>query len=340
MINSGRINNPVRLDQRAIADEVARLNRPVVVQFSESPISARILQEVDQLCDHFGENLEVRFYGHYGGHFDATLLRHVPSVQRLTVDCLQAISNADEVGKLPLLSHLRFGVYDFSDRDFLASLDIARLESLSISENRKRDIDLSPLAHAETLKRLYIEGHTSGIQHITEVPHLSDLVLRACPKSQSIGFVNNIRSLKKLELVLGGRQSIDELAHPQIETLQILRVQGLQSLGNLARFPALRHLRVEDQIKLHTIDLAMANLLRISVSNCKALTEIEALNCQTELEELFIARTAADVERLMHAKWPDSLRCLGLFKNSRKWVDQMTTAVEARGLKVYGTGWY
>jgi protein phosphatase 1 regulatory subunit 7 len=340
VIEFGRIQNPIRLDRLEIAQEIDRLGKPLVVQFSEPAYSDTLLSTINTLCAEFKTNLEIRFYGHYSGAFDANVLRNIPNVRNLSVDSLRQISNVEQIGRLPSLSILRFGVFEFSDPNFLQSIDLTKIERLSLSENHNRNFDLAPLITAGRLKRLYLAGHRTNIERLAELPNLEELVLGSCPKKQSIEFLNSLQSLRKLEISLGGRNDIDALEHLGLETLQILRVQGLESLGRLDRFPALRHLRVEDQIKLAMINLDSVSLKRLSISNCKSLTDVAALYQQHDLEELFIAQTAMDVDALLNHNWPQKLRSLGLFSKSRKWNDRSASAIKERGLNIYGSGWH
>jgi hypothetical protein len=339
VIDAGRITNPIRLDRAEIAQEIARLGTSVVIQFSEPCYPAHLLATINDLCGEFRDNLEVRFFGHYGSFFDADVLRHISHVRSLSVDCLTSIANAEQIGRLPALSTLSFGVFEFADAHFLESLDLGTIERLTLMENRKRNFDLAPLVRASRLKRLYLGGHRTNIERIAELPSLEDLVLGSCSKTQSIAFLNDLEPLRKLEIILGGRPNIDDLVHPKLETLQIVRVQGLQSLGSLTRFPYLRQLRVEDQAKLASIDLTGVSLTRFAASNCKALTNLVALDQQRALEGLFFAQTRLDVDALLHHDWPQSLKSLGLFGKSAKWNTTARAKIEARGLKIYGGTW-
>ena len=99
-----RINNPENLTQEEI-DTILSDGKNPIIQFSEASYSPSLLKKVDSLCAIYGEELEVRFYGHYGGAFDAKVLLSVPHVVNLSVDCLQHIENHEEIGKLQNLKN-------------------------------------------------------------------------------------------------------------------------------------------------------------------------------------------------------------------------------------------
>ena len=118
-----------------------------VVQFDKAEAyTPAVLQLLNEACRLAQDSLQVRFYGHYGTRLDATFLRYLPEVSNLSIDCLSEIIHEEEIGRLPKLSRLRFGVFELNRSDFLDTIDLARIVDLTLIENRKRNIDLSPLA--------------------------------------------------------------------------------------------------------------------------------------------------------------------------------------------------
>ncbi len=268
-VDSGRLNDPLTISEFEIAATFAKRGK-LVIQFSRSAAyEPRILQQLNNLCRKMPESLQVRFYGHYDASFDAATLRYLPDVTNLSLDCLRTIRNEHEISKLSQLTHFGFGVFEFDRPSFLETLDLERLKSLFLSENRKRNFDLSSLASCLSLKELYLEGHWKGVGHIADLPDLSHVTLRAFAKARGLGFLGKLAKLSNLTLVLGGREETLEFANHSLQTLQILRVRGLRSLGDLSRFPILRHLRIEDQLQLERLDLTAANLERLMLFNCK-----------------------------------------------------------------------
>ena len=225
------------------------------IDLSKPGQSNALLKTVNILCKIFGERLPVRFFAHYGTTFDASVLEHLPDVQWLKVDCLQEISNSERIFELPKLKKFSFGVYHYDNSNFLHQLNLDKLEQLLISETKKRNFDLSPLREAKQIRDLSVEGHTKNIEVIGELEDLECLSLRSMGKSTSLEFVSKITKLESLEIALGGSQNIEEFFLPFLRNLSVVRVRGLDDLGDLTRFPRLKNLRVVDQIKLHSISL-------------------------------------------------------------------------------------
>jgi hypothetical protein len=336
---NGRTTDPSSIDD-ALIDQMIADGQAPIIQFRQKCYTAQMLAQIEGLCQKHGSQIEVRFFGHNFDYFDANTLDAIPSVQNLSVDCMDGILNEGAFSRLQNLRKLSVGIYKFDRPDFLNIVDLTKLEQFSISENAKRNFDLVPLANAQKIRRLYIQGHSKNIEVLTKLSDLKILTLGSLAKQQSLDFVFDIAELKELELLLGGREDISDLRHDSLEILQILRVKGVNDLGSFVRFPKLRHLRVEDQIQLSDIDLTDSNMKRLSIANCKNLSSVNGLLDQSELEELWISKTAIDLEPLRGNQWPASLKTLGLFSEKTKWNKETQALLEGRGFKTYGTPWF
>lgn len=340
LIDSGRVNNPQTIDaaavQQALSDEGT-----LVIQFSDPAAYAPdLLASLNAICAQAPDALQIRFYGHYGSGFDAANLRHLPAVKNLTLDCLTRINNEDTVAQLPHLRRFGFGVFEYSRPDFLSRLDLTALTALSLGETRRRDFDLKPLATAKALTELRLQGHSLGMAAIAALPALQDLHLGSIAAKQTLEMIGSIANLRKLTLLLGGRSNLDEMSSKTLEHLDILRVKGLASLGNLARFPALRALRVEDQLQMASLDLTPAHLERLQIYNCKTLRELAGLDLQIGLQTLFISQTALDMDALRDRAWPASLQRIRLMTSRQKWNTATAALFASKGLSEQAYFWF
>lgn len=289
-------------------------------------------------CEMFGTALEVRFYGHYGDRFDAGILTHIPAVAWLSIDSLTEITNAGQIAKLAALKHLSFGVYLFDEPNFLEELDVGRFTQLSLGGTAKQNVNLAPLRRATALKALTLGGFTKNIEVVGSLPKLTQLRLTGISKSQSLRFVGEIPNLRSLYLLLGGRQSIDEIAHHGLEELSIVRVRGLEELGVVGRFPGLRTLVVEDQLQVRSVDVAGLSLRKLVLVNCKNLAEIQGLEQLRHLVEFRTAQTKLDLESLLEREWPPSMEVVALYAGSRKWNESARAALDKRGFREFASG--
>lgn len=338
-IDSGRISDPKVLSPSEIAHACANRDR-LVVQFSRpEAYTPAILQCLNEACRLVGGTLQVRFYGHYGTRFDATVLRQLPEASNLAVDCLSEIDNEEEIGRLSKLRCLSLGVFELNRPDFLETINLVNLTRLVLVENRKRNIDLSPLSRCGSLEELLVNGHSKGIEAVADLPKLRKLTLSAYAKSNRLNFISDIACLKELTLILGGRTNIDDLSNNSLEMLQILRVRGLTTLGDLSRLPALAALRIEDQLQLAELDLRGADLERLWLFNCKTLSALHGLDMQNRLREFFASRVALDLNALRDGDWSPTASSVSLFSGSIKWKDDTKARLVARGLDEKRSFW-
>ena len=328
-----RINNPKIVSAEGIRKSLASGSH-VVVQFNQaSSYSARLLGQLNDICQISSDTLEVRFYGHYREAFDAGVLKYLPNVKNLTIDSLDEIYNENAIYYLQNLSHLSFGVLEFDKPEFLEALDLKHLKSLSLAENRKRNFDLKSLSNCSALESFSVDGHSQGIEAIAHLPKLSRVILRYLSKNQNISFLNTVPELKALTLSLGGRENISEFTGRALQTLQVLRVQGLQSIGDLKRLPMLRNLRIEDQIKLEDLNLIGSQLERLHIANCKSLKNITGLEQQVRLREFKLSKAAIDLNYFKHFAWPEAMENIQLLSGSSKWNKATAETLKEQGYR-------
>lgn len=329
-----RINDPESISDINIKDILDAGEFPVI-QYCEPVYNSQLLKQVDDLCLKYGAKLEVRFYGHYSGAFDATWLSDIPNVVNLSIDCLSDIENIEHLYHLKNVEVLSFGVFEFSDKGFLSQLQLAGLQELRISDNRKKNFDLKHLENATSLRELCVVGHTKNIESIKSISSLKQLKLSQINRKVSLEFLNETLALEELEILLGGRDDIDELSIPTLKTLRILRVRGFEKLPSFAKFPNLECLHIEDQTKLEFIDLSEVGLKCLLIDNCKHLSKVSNLISQKELFHLSVSRTKLDLDVLKNNDWPSSLKVISLWSGSNKWNDSTKQFFQDKGYVTY-----
>jgi hypothetical protein len=286
----------------------------VTLQYSSTKYSQEVLRAIDALCAKFGERVEVRFYGHHFKSFDCTHLRALPSIKTLSLDCLQSVAHAEELWNLPNLTRLSLGVFELGQRDILSGANLKSLTRLSVGENRGRNIDLAPVSAMKGLRDLFIAGHANGIAAVAGLLKLEKLGLSMQARQVKLAFVNELGALRSLLLILGGRDDIEEVEHPRLTSLEVIRVRGLSKLRPDA-FPGLTDLRVEDQLRLDALEFSKTNrnLRQIRLINCKGLKSVAGLKSLAALEHLRVYRTALRLGVLLGSGMPPTLRTLAFY---------------------------
>jgi len=314
-----RIQNPASPDE--IASLLESGAEVVVLQFSEqAAYDETVLGKVNLICERFGSRLNVRFYGHYGSEFDGRTLRHLPSVRSLNIDCLMRANHLEFLDELAWLEEFAFGVFEANIPQLLESRALTRLRRLILASTRKDNIDLAPLESYANLEELFINGHSRHIEAIANLSRLQKLSLGGIGKKKSLSFIKSIPSLKALTYILGGRLDLSDLAHAGLERLEILRVLGLSEI-NLALFPKLERLTVEDQLRLEELDIRpLRKLQRLSIFNCKSLTRLVGIDSADLLESLGIGQTSVELNKVLN-HLPANVRALTLH-SPRKAIDE------------------
>ena len=319
LIYSGRIQNPPRLDEAEVREGL-RNARLLTIQFSEAKAYAGdILKDVDHLCRVFDDRLCIRFYGHYGSTFDMRVLRRIPHVKSLLVDCLTQVDNVEVLSELEHLRGLTLGIFALNKPDILASANLTGLRKLIVVDARKNTIDLAPVGDMAGLTDLNVCGHSRNIDAVGRLQNLQSLSLNI-GRQVGLEFVNHLKALRHLKLILGGRDNIDELTGEAIETLEIIRVRGFSRFDHLPQWRSLKRLFVEDQIQLPSLrfSVAMEHLEYLRVLNCKTLAALNDLGALPKLCHLRVYGTAVDFDDLCRQGLPKSLRQLAFFTGKTK----------------------
>lgn len=314
-----RFNNPT-VETLPEIERALLEGRHTVAQYVKPPYPPEVLAELNRLSPLYGERLEIRFYGHDAGGFDCAVLAQLPDVESLSLDCLTSVEHIEYVAGLERLRRLSLGVFDLADGEILNAPNFRRLTSLTLGETRRRVFDLAPLASYAALSLLRVCGHTRNLDVVGELGSIRDLWLNAIPNRASVAFVSRMRGLRELYIYLGGRTSIGEVTVPALEVLEVVRVRGLQDVGDLARFPALTRVQVEDQIQLEQIRFGAGNaeLKKVLVLNCKSLRALPGLEAVPALEELRVFRTAIEPMALRRERFATSLRTVAFSTGKAK----------------------
>lgn len=325
-----RIHNPASIDAAALRAAIAADGK-VIVQFGEHFAPEPLLADLDALAATCGAALEIRFYGYHFTPFDAAILRALPHAANLSLDCHTSAVNLETLGELRHLQRLQLGAYEMQEHGILALENLRTLEYLSLGETRKANIDLAPLRHWPRLAQLHTTGHVKNIAAITALPALKQLSLSQIKSKDAVDFISAMPALTRLRFVLGGRASIAHVTAPLLEELEVVRVRGLEDLGDLGRFPRLRCLSVEDQIKVKELRLSNPALECLILRNCKTLERLAGIAALPQLGKLAVYLTQLDIDALLAAGMPPALKQLSFSTGQKKRDDAIRARLEQLG---------
>lgn len=256
-------------------------------------------ERLNRLCGTFGPQLSVRFYGHYGEVFDARILEQLPEAQSLTINCLDEAHNLDAIAGLKKLAHLSLGVRNLTDKAILSRLPIAQLQSLALEEADTKALDLAPVAAGTRLTTLKVFGHRKNIAALGALSMLEEFVFNPA-KGMSFEFINGMTGLTALKLVLGGTEHLRDINLPHLRDLAVTQTRGLNDLGDIQRFGALRRVFVQDEPHLKKIVTGSGNseLQHLWFHNCPGLASIGGLADLPAIRSLHASQTSLSAQTI------------------------------------------
>ncbi len=330
-----RFSDPDLLQLKELSETLDTITYPTI-QFSKSnSYNPKTLDTLNLLCKHMGSKLDVRFFGHYGEIFDASVLKYLPDVESLLVDCLDNINNIDGIYGLTKLKKISFGVLNHEGHEFFEKLSSTELTSIRLGQTKKNQIDLRSLQRFKNLKEVGLSAQTKGITYLDKIPSLETLILSSIKNNTKLDFISRLPKLKRLEIILGGRKNINEVESSTLEHLKIVRVRGFDNLGTFSRFPQLESLCIEDQIRLKSISFSKSTVRDFSLYNCKKLEHLNGLKHLNKLTSFRVGGTALNLDKLENHEWPKSLRTLALYSNHSKNDDLRQNRLKAKGFKEF-----
>lgn len=325
-----RITDPSAINRSEIIKRIEDGHR-VIIQFSKPSYSTQLLRELNELSKSLGREFEIRFYGH-SGEFDCSLLQYIPDAPSISIDCMTKVKNLESLSALRNLKKFHLDVFEMDMPDILSESSLQQVESLILGSTRKSNIDLGHLSNFKNLKTFHTTGHDHNLEILTKAPNLTELCLSRIKKNVRLSFVSELRALTKLLIILGGRDSIEEIECEHIKQLEIVRVRGLEKLGNIGRFKKLEEFSVKDQIRLGEIKFDENGWLKfITIINCKTLRGIQGLDLLKALKHIRIFETSIDYEEFVSQNLPDSIEILAFYTAKKKRDEEIKIDLKSRG---------
>lgn len=328
--------DPESLEFERIEAEALGTGSPPRIQFSRpAACTPPVLESLDQCCRRFGARVVVRFFNFHNEEFDAEILRRLPSVRALYIDVKQA-RNLEFFGLLEHLEEFGIGVHEGDYPQILQQPGIHAVKRLVLINNRRNNVDLAPLAFFSNLAELTLCTHARHIEVLERLASLQRLALNQMSKSVRFPWIQSMSGLRDLTILLGSRSDINEVSHDHLERLRVDRVRGLEKI-NLAAFPVLSHFHLEDQLKVHSLDLSPlhASLQSMTVWNCKSLEHLLGIGTMSALRFLWIGGTNVNPEELA-PKLPTCIRQATLAGYGKRRDEAIKSLIESRGIAPAG----
>ena len=231
-------------------------------------------------------DISMRVYGHYGETCDLSFLQRIPSLRRISADCLRDAKGIEVVTQLDKLEHLGVGIFNLDNFDFLDEIN-PNLTELYLHQTKSKKTKINSIQRFENLEYLYLEGQQKGIEAISNLKKLKKIVLRSI-STNNIDYLKNLESLWSVDIKLGGIKDLSGLTSlKSIKHLELWQVRDLADLSFISKLETLQNLFIQSLNQLTKLPDFSNNkkLRRIYLENLKGLNDLSNLKNAPSLKE-------------------------------------------------------
>lgn len=218
--------------------------------------------------------------------YDANHLLTVPKLDSVHISGTPHAHNLDALTKVGPLKRLHLEIYNIDQVDILERIDASELVTLTLVDTAPKRLDLSTLKRFTKLETLNIR-HEKNLSAIGEVTSLKKLDVRLLSRVPC-DFISELPNLQELNLTLGAHRDISAILSPRLRRLEVTQVRYLEELGDLARFPALEKLFIQNQPRITKLRAShrMDAFREFVAHGCPALETFEGMHNLTNLRKL------------------------------------------------------
>ncbi len=239
MVNYQRAEFDSEVTEAELRD-LAKLPDVEVLQCSK-PVTDSTWLLLNSVYFSIRPDVQLRVYGHYGIGCDLKRARRMTNVKRFGADCLRNAENVAYIAEIPELDFLSLGIFNLTNFDVLEQL-ANTLKELTLGATRSKALSLAPLMRFQILKKLYIEGHSKGIEVLSELPLLEDVRLRSVT-TPNLRYLRPLQNLRSLDIKLGGIRSFEGIEEKaSIKYLQLWQIRELENIDVVSMLSGLQNL--------------------------------------------------------------------------------------------------
>ena len=299
----------------------------------ERPVNTGNWPLMERLLFSRRPNVCLRAYQHGSRGCNVSFVKHLPSLQYLSLDCLQKVSGLEALETLPNLRHLAIGVNELESFDFLSRVSVG-LKSLILGPTFSKKPDLSVLGRLEQLEELFIGGHLKGLPVLASLPHLGKLRFSGL-KSPNLNFLPGMQALWSLEFLLGGAEDFSAIAGvTKLKQLEITWVRRLSDIEFISDCINLQHLTLEKlrQVKLLPSLERLSELKRLTVIEMNGLECVDPIGAAPALEVLTGSAGKLEPEQFRLALQAPSLKAATIYFSSQKKAREFESIARENGV--------
>lgn len=305
---------------------------------TSSPVSEKSWDLINNYLIPARPDIEIRIFGHYSEDCDLSILKRIPNVKKLSIDCLMDASNVENIDQLNNLESLSVGIYSLESFSFLNSLPNT-LNYLFIGTTKSKKPSLTNLERFTNLKELYIEGQQKGIEAIGEIKSLEKLVLRSV-SPKDISFLTELKKMWCLDIKLGGIKDFTQIRSlTNLKYLELWQVRGLSDISFVSTLSGLQYLFLQSlrNVKKLPDFSGLTQLRRVYLETMKGLQDVSGLFRAPALEE-YIHVCAQNMSPEQYKKILEikTLKSVLFGFGSDKKNNEMDKLMKLKGVEEYG----
>lgn len=288
------------------------------IQFSR-PLNYNEINLLEELIFSKRNDIQLRIYGH---NTDLSYIQKIPSLRKISVDCMIDSKGIETVTKLEKLEGLGVGIFNLESFDFLNDIN-PNLKELYLFQTTSKKTNIGYINRFRDLEFLYLEGQQKGIDSVSRLSKLQKIVLRSI-STQSIDFLANLQELWSVDIKLGGIKNFDALSSlPQLKYLELWQIRDLGDLSFVSNLITLQNLFIQSLKQVQKLPDFTQNksLRRIYLENLKGLKDLSSLREAPFLKEFIYASAEnfkpEDMLPILENKSVESISCgFGSFKRN------------------------
>lgn len=265
------------------------------IQFS-TQLPTKIINRLEKIIFKNRPDIFLRVYGFYGEVCDLSFLEYIPSLRKVSADCIQQATGIEVVTKLRDLEILGVGIFDLDNFDFLDSIN-PNLKELYLHQTKSSKPRIDSIKRFQNLEFLYLEKQQKGIESISQLKNLKKILLRSI-STPNVDYLIGLNELWSVDIKLGGIKSFEALATlPKLKYLEIWQVRGLSDISFLSKLKGLQNLFLQSlpQVtQLPNLD-NLNDLRRVRFESMKGLDNYSSIGKTKSIKD-FILLDASNVE--------------------------------------------
>jgi len=270
------------------------------IQFS-SPLTDKEIELLEISVFSKRPDISLRVYGHYRENCDLTFLQNIPSVRKVSADCLIEAKGIEVVTKLENLENLGVGIFNLDNFDFLDKIN-PNLKELYLLQTKSKKPKINSIERFGQLKYLYLEGQQKGIEVLSNLKKLEKIVLRSI-STNNVDYLINLDHLWSVDIKLGGIKDLSGLTSlKSIKYLELWQVRDLADLSFISKLETLQNLFIQSLKKLTKLPEFSNNksLRRIYLENLKGLNDLSTLKKAPSVKEfIYVLAENQEPENLL-----------------------------------------